>query len=378
MQSTDELVPSVVKSTLGKYYKKVFYVGNGDWFPAKKLFDKFKSFDIQNHVKHKYEKTAVIIYHGEPFYYTPGSDVPLQAVNILDIINKCSIFSTDFFILGYHDAEKGIVKFLNENLNHFHNKFYHIPIDNFHHFNDLIPEEKEMNLQKVKYNFSYLGYNHRMHRILFSKFLIKEQLYKNNLVSFSTRKNYHIKEDTKEKEDLIGIPTYNRDHWAYDNEILDLFDSAELFDYTHPEVDNSKPDNNPIQGFIKKACVHVVSETIFNYPFPNFNEKMIQAINAKRPFVILGPAGSLQRLKSLGYRTFPTVIDESYDQIQNPNDRLKKVITCVKELAGRDIEDLKTQINSIKDVLDHNYELFYQKRKGLRKTLESSIISICQ
>jgi len=46
-------------------------------------------------------------------------------------------------------------------------------------------------------------------------------------------------------------------------------------------------------------------------------EKTFKAIKFGQPFVIIGGPGSLRALREAGYRTFDSVIDPSYDTIQN-------------------------------------------------------------
>ena len=49
----------------------------------------------------------------------------------------------------------------------------------------------------------------------------------------------------------------------------------------------------------------------------SLTEKIGRAFFAKRIFILVGAAGSLALLKKLGFRTFNTVIDESYDEIKD-------------------------------------------------------------
>ena len=47
-------------------------------------------------------------------------------------------------------------------------------------------------------------------------------------------------------------------------------------------------------------------------------EKVFKAIKNCQPFVIAGAQGSIQQLREMGYRTFDSVVDHSYDSIEEP------------------------------------------------------------
>lgn len=391
MQTTEDLIINTAKETLSRYYKKIHYVCTEDWTGTQKLFNKVKDFKIKNHTIENYEKTAIIILHGEPFYYIPNGSIPLQAINLFDIIQKCQIFSTDFFLFGDTEVEKHMADFLNNAFKQFSNNFYYVPIDNFytlsHDFYKELTNNNSISINDAVYNFCYFGKNIRTHRNLFAKFLIKENLYSTNLVSFSNPANNDYKMTDDEqlipkqivRKRFIGIPSWNREQWIIDRKILDDIDHVELFDYRHKDDnDNPKKEALPVQESIKKSCVCIVSETIFDYPFPRFTEKLVQAILVKRPFIIIGAHGSLEKLKSMGFRTFSSIFDETYDTLEDPNSRFCAITELVKNIAQQDIKDLKKKIEAITQDLEHNYKLFYQKREQLQNCLKSTIIKLCQ
>ena len=129
MISTDEAVPQIIKDILKNYYTDVHFVGTEFWgdkfgVTPNKLYNKLCSLNIENHIKEKYKKTAIILYQGEAQYFVPGSKVSLQAINLRDAVVKAGIYSTDFFIVGYHEAEKLMTEYCGQfNTS---NKFYHI------------------------------------------------------------------------------------------------------------------------------------------------------------------------------------------------------------------------------------------------------------
>ena len=383
MISTDEAVPQILKDILKNYYTDVHFIGTEFWgdkfgVTPNKLYSKLCSLNIENHIKGKYKKTAIILYQGEAQYFVPGSKVSLQAINLRDAVGKAGIYSTDFFIVGYHEAEKLMTEYCGQfNTS---NRFYHINVDYFHHFNELVDSKVNINLDQCRYNFSYMGHNHRMHRKLFSKYLIENNLYQENLVSFTNGKiageKNNLKKSFESNNEFITFPLWTNDDWNYSQQMIDLYEKVELFDHKNKDIEDDLPDNNPVQPFLQKSCVHFVCETVFDYTYPNPNEKLMQAITAKRPFIVIGPARTLTHLKCLGFKTFEDIFDETYDQIRDPNERMSRLMSMVLEISKKPLDELKEMVKKVEYNLNYNYDVLFFKRKNLAKSLKESIIEL--
>ena len=87
----------------------------------------------------------------------------------------------------------------------------------------------------------------------------------------------------------------------------------------------------------------------------------------QRPFVMIGPYQNLKYLKSKGYKTFDKIWDESYDNIKDPNQRMKAVLELISEINSMSMADLKNKLHEVKDILAHNLDLTLQKRKRIGK-----------
>ena len=96
-------------------------------------------------------------------------------------------------------------------------------------------------------------------------------------------------------------------------------------------------------------------------------EKVFKAIKNCQPFVIAGAKGSVQQLREMGYRTFDTVVDHSYDSIENPTERWEAVCTEMCKIAKS--KKTHSMYTDCKDDLIHNQKLFLEK--------ESTNILIC-
>ncbi len=99
----------------------------------------------------------------------------------------------------------------------------------------------------------------------------------------------------------------------------------------------------------------VMIETVFHTDFAMFSEKEAKPIVAKRPFLIFGSPGHLKAFRQLGFKSFHTVIDESYDNIIDNKQRFAKVLDCMHKLCAMDPKEVFEKLD---DVLEHNKNHF--------------------
>ena len=86
-----------------------------------------------------------------------------------------------------------------------------------------------------------------------------------------------------------------------------------------------------------------------------FSEKEAKPVIAQRPFIVFGAKNQLKAFKSLGFKTFDSVIDESYDNIDDKVQRWNQALDSMMALTDKDpIEVYAT----LKDVLAHNKDHF--------------------
>lgn len=113
-------------------------------------------------------------------------------------------------------------------------------------------------------------------------------------------------------------------------------------------------DDRFCANFYRKIGIDIVVETTMQYPYAFITEKTYRPIANGRPFIIMGPARTLSFLKSLGFLTFSSIIDESYDEIDNPEERFLKVCDTVMSFVSRPLETVINDVRGVKDILQHN------------------------
>jgi hypothetical protein len=107
----------------------------------------------------------------------------------------------------------------------------------------------------------------------------------------------------------------------------------------------------------------LVTETVFEYPYTFRTEKIWKPIAIGHPFIVVSNAGYYRDLHSLGFRTFGHVIDESFDQIENNQDRLSRVLTVVRDLCN---QDLSAFITETQEVCKYNQQLLAELTPQIR------------
>jgi hypothetical protein len=109
----------------------------------------------------------------------------------------------------------------------------------------------------------------------------------------------------------------------------------------------------------------LVTETVCAESAHSFRtEKMAKPLAMGHPFIVASNAGFYKDLKDLGFQTFDHVIDESFDQIQNAQQRVDRIIEIVTDLCQQDLASfLKECYNTCKYNQQHLAELRIKERK---------------
>lgn len=104
------------------------------------------------------------------------------------------------------------------------------------------------------------------------------------------------------------------------------------------------------------TCFSIVSETLitnFSQSQIFLSEKTMKPLAFFHPMLIWGQAGSLEKLRSMGFETFENLFDESYDKEANHNIRLAKIINNVKNYSNKEYDTTTWQ------KLQHNRNRFF-------------------
>ena len=108
-----------------------------------------------------------------------------------------------------------------------------------------------------------------------------------------------------------------------------------------------------------ESLLYLVTETVATGRRHHLTEKTFKPIALGMPFVIVGTHGSLEYLRSYGFKTFGDFWDESYDTIADDRERIAAIAKTLKDLD--DLSELeKTSLyRSMVPIIQHNWNHFY-------------------
>jgi hypothetical protein len=119
------------------------------------------------------------------------------------------------------------------------------------------------------------------------------------------------------------------------------------------------------------SLIYVPTETVYFGQRQHLTEKTFKAIALEMPFVLVAPAGSLSYLREYGFRTFSPLIDETYDTIADPIERIEAVTQILLEIQARSAAAKIQLWHDLIPIVEHNYNHFY--RGGFRDVLEAEL-----
>ena len=107
-----------------------------------------------------------------------------------------------------------------------------------------------------------------------------------------------------------------------------------------------------------ESLLYLVTETVASGRRHHLTEKTFKPIALGMPFVIVGTRGSLEYLRSYGFRTFEGIWDESYDDAED-DVRIERIASLLRSLDELSIEAKQELFESAYEVIEHNWNHFY-------------------
>ena len=191
------------------------------------------------------------------------------------------------------------------------------------------------------HDFLYLNKAPRKHRINLYNKLKDADVLDNSIYTF-TMLDEPIRLD--KKYELPGIDPKDYPRFGKDQDIYEL-------------------------PYIDTVC-SIVSETNDNDYEVFMTEKIWKPIMAQHVFVVYGNHLYLQKLRDMGFKTFNSYFDESYDLEQDPEKRIAMITSLCKDLKKKKWQDIYLQTKALRQ---HNYNTMFNKEKlslEINKTLD--------
>jgi hypothetical protein len=204
-------------------------------------------------------------------------------------------------------------------------------------------------LKKKHIKHDFLIYNRawsgtREYRLKFAEAIVENNLSSKCLMGFSSVDTDQHYSDYVFNNSNLKINRNDLENYFFDNNIL----SSASADY------NSNDYNS--------CLVEVVLETMFDSTRLHLTEKTLRPIACNMPFILAASAGSLEYLKSYGFKTFDNILDEGYDKVTDAKQRLEYIIATLKEISSMTAGQKKKFAAAAEKITRFNQQLFFSKK----------------
>jgi hypothetical protein len=108
------------------------------------------------------------------------------------------------------------------------------------------------------------------------------------------------------------------------------------------------------------TAISVILETVFDNRI-HLTEKILRPIACGHPFILAAGPGSLQLLRSYGFRTFAGYINEDYDNIRDGQERLDAIVKEMKRISELPKKQFDSLIQTLRSIADLNRKRFFSK-----------------
>ena len=109
----------------------------------------------------------------------------------------------------------------------------------------------------------------------------------------------------------------------------------------------------PETGYYNPAALVYTHEPLEDCVF--FSEKTFKSILLKQPFILLARRGSLAELRRRGFKTFSPMIDETYDTIEDDQQRMDAIVDEVARLSNQTEHDWEQWVIKMRDIVEYNF-----------------------
>jgi hypothetical protein len=150
-----------------------------------------------------------------------------------------------------------------------------------------------------------------------------------------------------------AIQTQGTDNWIWEDTGLDLPKVNINWTVTPVKYHGhymSLSQIIPISIY-NQTAYSVVCETNFFNHFNFYTEKIVKPILAERLFLAVAGKHYLKNLRSLGFKTFDGIIDETYDTIEDDSLRFKMVCEQMQYLYSQPQEEI---LAKVRPITEHN------------------------
>ena len=159
----------------------------------------------------------------------------------------------------------------------------------------------------------------------------------------------------------MSFNPYDTDHYSQHQFVNPDFKitNFNLHDFFPENTHHSTASADYCSKDYSSTGIEVVLETLVDDSRWHLTEKALRPIACGRPFLLIATPNSLQYLQQYGFKTFTGLIDESYDTVQNPKQRLQAVIKEMCRIAALPQQEKIQLFFKLHQVAEQNKHHFF-------------------
>lgn len=115
--------------------------------------------------------------------------------------------------------------------------------------------------------------------------------------------------------------------------------------------------NRGLVNFYETSLINVVTETTCDRYALQISEKSYKPIVYKIPFIIVNSPGAIKYMKKAGYKTFSEFFDESYDDIEDPDERIVAIGNVCRDIQNWSTDTKREFFDKTRSIVDYNYQV---------------------
>jgi len=213
----------------------------------------------------------------------------------------------------------------------------------------LLKPAKDRNINKILISPNRIIGGVRLHRLICLYYLFKEGFDDQHISCPSV-----CPAESKEVFELIKSlqPKYP--------DIIDVFKKQTLPINFANEVDH--PMHSYCLSLFNEAAeslLYLVTETVADGARLHLTEKIFKPIALQMPFMLVSTKGSLNYLRSYGFKTFDKLWSEEYDNEPDLDRRVQLIFQELKLLKKLSKKELQDKFEEAIPIIIHNYNHFY-------------------
>jgi hypothetical protein len=210
-------------------------------------------------------------------------------------------------------------------------------------FAQYLQQQKQTNKTFLIYNRAWAGT--REYRLRFAELLIHLNLQE------------HCKTSVNPIEPELGVHynshAFKNPQWRPQTILENYFPISNA--HSHYSADFDMDD-------YAATDIEVVLETLFDDDRLHLTEKSLRPIACAQPFILAGTKGSLEYLRSYGFKTFGNIWDESYDLVEDPAERLIQIAELMKYISNWLPHQRERNMAEAQAIADYNKQHFFSKQ----------------